>query len=662
MTGRQGPRRNAAAVWIAGSFATAVLLAVAGVALSGAAQERVLGDPGAVARWGLPAVLAVHHLALAAVVGALVFAATIVPRRIHSNKHHQPGTTRRSGDADHPAFLRAITVASVAAVVWVPAAAVVLLLTYADIAGSPLSAAPSFTAQLGVFVTDIATGRARLVILIIAVLISMLVLVVRSSLGLLVLAGLCLASIIPATSAIGHAAGSTDHIGASNTLGLHIGAGTVWAGGIIVLAAIIPALAFPDPGSISGKSSPADTATIMARFSVLAGLAFALVVATGAISSLYRIESIGNLLSPYGLLLVSKTAATLLLGLLGLFHRRRIIPQLAGATGQPRLLWQILIVELFLMGGAAGLAVALARSPSPVPLEPDPTSTPAQLLTGYLLPPAPDGFAWLSQWRPDWLWITAAVFAALAYAWAYLASRRKGAGWPRKPLLSWISALILLTFITSGPPAVYAPVLLTAHTASMVTLVFAVPVLLLAGTPLRLILSVLPARTDGSSGAQKIVLSIARAATKPGPVLYGLALGSVIILFYLTPAFALSLSEHVAHETVLILFLTLGLLFINAVYIRESPGFRGPQVVSVSVALSGIAAVGLGFLRPAGIEQDWFTGLGRVWGPSTAADQQQAGIILLSACALTAVAFVVSRSVKPGSGRRNTLPTTSRRH
>ncbi|WP_171908898.1 cytochrome c oxidase assembly protein [Pseudarthrobacter chlorophenolicus] len=599
------------------------MTAVAGVMYSGAARERVLSDPGIIVRWGLAPVLVLHHLALAAVVGSLIFTAVILPRKPEPDQG--------------PAFGRALTVALWAAAVWVLAALAVLVLTYADVAGIPLSAGADFADQLGLFVTGVGVGRARLTILFIAVLVSMLVVAVRSAAGLLSAAVLALSSIVPATAAIGHASGGVDHIGASNALGLHVGAGTVWVGGILVLACIIPAL-----GTADADGSTAQT--VLSRFSALAGLAFALVLITGTISAIYRLGGIGGLLSPYGGLLLLKTAATLLLGAIGLLHRCWIIPRLTTTHRRSRLLWRVLILELVIMGAVMGLAVALSRSPSPVPLEPDPKATPAQILTGYLLPPELTASAWLTQWRPDWLWITAAILAALFYGWAYSRARCSHDPWPRHRLFSWFSALILLTFITSGFPAVYGPVLLSVHATATMALAYAVPWLLVASRPLRLALTVLPAREDGSTGARESVLWLQNTAIASGPLFSGLVLGSVTILFYLTPALRLSLAEHVVHEFGLILFLALGILLANALQEGgEEPEHLRHRLAGLTAGLAGIGAIGVRFLNPDVIEQEWFSGLGRVWGPVPAADQHNAGIILLSSCVLSAVLVIRSR-------------------
>mgnify|MGYP003431779010 CR=1 FL=1 len=62
--------------------------------------------------------------------------------------------------AEHPAFTRALAVAAAAGAVWTLSAIAVLVLTYSDVAGQPVSGDAEFTKALVYFMTDIETGRA----------------------------------------------------------------------------------------------------------------------------------------------------------------------------------------------------------------------------------------------------------------------------------------------------------------------------------------------------------------------------------------------------------------------------------------------------------------------------------------------------------------------
>ena len=137
------------------------------------------------------------------------------------------------------------------------------------------------------------------------------------------------------------------------------------------------------------------------------------------INSSIRLTSWADLFgSAYGQLILAKTAATLVLGGIGLMHRRWVIPQLGSrARGRSarRVLWQLVVVELLIMGATSGIAVALGRSAPPQGETLAPDASPAFILSGYELPPELTPERWLTEWRLDWLWVAVAVFGLVAY-------------------------------------------------------------------------------------------------------------------------------------------------------------------------------------------------------------------------------------------------------
>ncbi|MFP3632087.1 CopD family protein, partial [Burkholderia sp. SIMBA_045] len=91
-----------------------------------------------------------------------------------------------------------------------------------------------------------------------------------------------------------------------------------------------------------------------------AGFAFVLVFGSGVINAAIRVTSFGDLFgSAYGQIIVAKTLATLVLGGIGFMHRKWVIPQLSksGSLSARRVLWQLVLVELLVMGATSGLAV-----------------------------------------------------------------------------------------------------------------------------------------------------------------------------------------------------------------------------------------------------------------------------------------------------------------
>ena len=109
--------------WLYAGLAALFLGLVAALLFSGAAAAREVSDPGALVRWGLPVADVVGNLTAPATFGLLLLAAFLAPERTH--------TDRRA---------TAIRWASGTAVVWFVASLLEVVLTYADLAGTPLTA------------------------------------------------------------------------------------------------------------------------------------------------------------------------------------------------------------------------------------------------------------------------------------------------------------------------------------------------------------------------------------------------------------------------------------------------------------------------------------------------------------------------------------------
>ena len=174
------------------------------------------------------------------------------------------------------------------------------------------------------------------------------------------------------------------------------------------------------------------TEPTLRRFSSLAGFAFLLVFASGVINASVRVTSWADLFgSAYGQLILAKSAATLVLGGIGFMHRQWVIPQLgsqgAGLSSR-RVLWQLVLMELLIMGATSGIAVALGRSAPPEPTTFAPDASPAFILSGYELPPELTPERWLTEWRLDWLWVAVAVFGLVSYFLGV--AKCRGAGTP----------------------------------------------------------------------------------------------------------------------------------------------------------------------------------------------------------------------------------------
>ena len=101
--------------WVGVAVVIIGLAVVSSTAYTGTVANRDTMHPGDVVLWSLPIVSALHHFALAIVIGCLLFAAAVLPPRV---THASAATTDVPDAAEHPAFRRVMTVASAAAVVW----------------------------------------------------------------------------------------------------------------------------------------------------------------------------------------------------------------------------------------------------------------------------------------------------------------------------------------------------------------------------------------------------------------------------------------------------------------------------------------------------------------------------------------------------------------
>lgn len=610
--------------WLAVVIVLAVCTVLVASAVGRAGLPTLMRDPGAIVRWGYGVAKTVQNIAVASTIGALIFAAFIVPpsRQGKVNKG-AVGVALGANGREHPAFTRVMVLATASSLLWTLSALAVLIFSFADIAGVPLSGSSEFASKLASYVTEIPTGTAWLLVVIIAAVVATLTFGTRSVAALSVAAGLAMMGLLPVVL-IGHAAGGSDHEQAVNSLGLHLLGVSLWFGGLIAL-------------TVAGGALGNEKARVVMRYSTMAGFAFAMVVASGIINALIRIDVPAGLASAYGLILLLKTAATIVLGVAGFLHRKWIIPALVSTKHNgrtQRLFWRLVVVELLIMGAVSGLAAGLSRTPPGVETI-SPALSPAEVLTGYRLPPELSVGNWFLVWRPDWLWIALAILSAYLYLRAIRTLRLRGDSWSWARSLSWLVGMGMLVFFTSGGPAVYGRVLFSAHLLDHLVLTMVVPVLLVLGSPLALALRVLEPRIDDSMGPRELIAVVTKSrlwtmATHPGAA-SAVMIGS-LVFFYYSDAFGFALRQHVGHELMNAYFVAVGCLFAQSM-LGTSTSLR-PQAsywARVLLLLAVVAALGamgtaLSFSTSL-MEPEWFLGMGRNWGIAPLADQRSAGAV-----------------------------------
>ena len=593
------PIRSPRNLVIAGSISLALLVlgAVAGLAFSGAAAPLLLADPGPIVRWGLPVLRGLTDISTAVTIGSLAMAVFA-----SANGSWQ--------------LRRLLDIAGGSAALWAISGAVTTVMTYLSVTGTGFSAAKSFGDGLWLFISGIQLGQNLALNVAAGALVALLAFTINRVVPALFVMALAFIGLIPLAIS-GHAAGTQGHAMAVNSLGLHLVGVSVWVGGLIATTAV-------------RSKDQASNLILARRYSDLALFAYIVVAASGIGAATVRLSSWNQLFTAYGELILAKSAILLIVGAMGAYYRRRLLPKAGLAKG----FWSLVGLELGLMGLAMGLATALAHTAPPANNVDLSNPTPAQILTGEKLPPELTAARWLTEWKPDLIWLTVAGFGVALYLIGVWRLHRRGDAWNPARTLSWISGMVLLTWITSGAMNVYEEYLFSVHMIAHMMLTMAVPLLLVPGAPVTLLSRAVVKRDDQTNGVREWVLWAVHtpyARFVSHPLVAALNFASSLVVFYYTPLFSFATRNHIGHEWMVVHFVITGYLFVQAL-VGIDPG---PKPMNYPVRLMILlgtltfhALFGLSLMMGDGLLlADWFGAMGRTWGQTPIADQQNGGAI-----------------------------------
>ncbi|MCR2808359.1 MULTISPECIES: bifunctional copper resistance protein CopD/cytochrome c oxidase assembly protein [unclassified Microbacterium] len=591
-----------------------------GLIVGGGAAPFAIGDPGPLVRWGLPAATLVVNLCAAGMVGALVTALFAL----------------KAGERE---FDAALDLASVSAAIFTVAAASTGFLTFVNTFNPAWGLGPEFGAQLGRFLIETEAGRTWLITAIAGAAITVLTFAVRSWTPTLFVAILAIAALVPMGTQ-GHSGEEANHSAAVMALVLHIIAAAVWLGGLLLMVVIRP---------LTDRQTLADA---MARYSTFALAAFVVVAISGTVRAVIGVGAWQNLASPYGVILLAKVGALLVLGILGAWYRKRLIGRMREDPAS-RHFWGLIALELAFMGLASGAAVALARTAPPTTSNLPAVRTPAEILAGSPLPPELTLDRWLTSWNLDLLWAFAAGFGIFLYVAGALRLRRRGDGWPIYRTVLWITGLVLLFWVTCGPINAYGEYLFSVHMVGHMLLTMAIPVLLVAGAPVTLAARAIRKRDDGTRGGREWILwavhtPVARVLTHPF-VAAGLFVGSLWV-FYFTDLFRWSLYDHLGHEWMTAHFLITGYLFVLSLIGIDPVAYRLPyagRLVTLIAVMAIHAFFGIAIMMQSGLMvAEWFGAMGRTWGASPLEDQYIGGGVAWSIGELPTLILAITVAIQ----------------
>ncbi len=586
-------------------LATTLAALLLGLWIGGAADPRILQDPGAVVRYGLPAARTLVNLSMAVLIGSLAMAIwAFAPER--------------------PEWRTALDLAAASAAVLTVASAATILFTFLDVTGQPFSGDSGFGAQLAQFVTTIELGRLWLIELLIAAVTTVLCFAVRDRRWVLLALVAALATAVPLAQQ-GHAAGSSGHGQAVNALLVHLIGASVWLGGLVALVFVARGL--------DRRRLP----ILVARYSTFALLAFVGVAASGVVSAWLRIGSFAQLFgSGYGVIVLLKTAAIVLLGILGVAWRRAAIPRLGG-PGSTRVFAWLVLAELAVMGLASGLAGALGRTATPASIAEATKpagvgSTPAEVLTGDPLPGPIAPLSYFTDWKFDLAWTLVCVFGAILYVGGVIRLRRRGDRWPVGRTIAWLLGLAMLFYTTNGVLNVYEAYLFSQHMLAHMMLTMLIPLVLVLGAPVTLALRATARRDDGSWGGREWILWAVQ--TPYSKVITHPAVAAVVFagslwVFYFSGLFRWSMVDHLGHQWMIVHFLISGYLFALSMVGIDPVPYRFPyplRLVTLFATMAAHAFFGVTMMTGDGLMlADWFGAMGRTWGATPLEDQRTGG-------------------------------------
>ena len=213
---------------------------------------------------------------------------------------------------------------------------------------------PTLWSQFTAYVWTLETLRVAIISALVAAAATTVAAMSLQRKGIATAAFLAVGALLPLALA-GHAAGTTDHETAVNTIAAHLVGASLWVGGLLAVVLLRPAL---------GRHLP----VVVGRYSTMALWCFVAVAVSGVVSAVIRLGGIGdlgNLATAYGALVLVKTTCLVVLGLLGWQQRRRVVGRMNDGSPGRGLFLRFAVAELVVMGVAVGFATALARTPTP---------------------------------------------------------------------------------------------------------------------------------------------------------------------------------------------------------------------------------------------------------------------------------------------------------
>jgi len=590
----------------------AILTAVALLSLTA-------GDSGLVNVYGLTVTRVLAEIGSVLTVGSLLFAAFMV-------------APKKSGVLEVGAYA-ALRTASWAAVLWFFAALVSVVFNEADAINKPVGEVLR-SDLLFTLVGELEQPKAWLVTAFIALVVAAASRFAVSWGWTATLFALALFGTLP-VPVTGHSSAGGQHDLATNSLLFHLVAVSLWVGGLVAL------LVFGRRVTTGPELRLAAT-----RFSATALVCWIVMAASGVLNAWVRLPVSDLFTTSYGLLVVAKIAALVVLGGFGYLQRKKGVQAITDG-GTSGALVRLAAVEIVVMFLTIGIAAALSRTPPPgVGEVPDAVA----LQLGYTLDGAPTLLRLLTAWRFDIIFGTLAIALAVLYLLGVRRLKARGDAWPVGRTIAWLLGCLTIVIATSSGFGRYAPGMFSIHMETHMMLSMLAPVFLVLGGAVTLALRALPvAGKDGPPGPREWLLAIVRSPvsrflTHPVVALV-LFVGSFYVLYF-SGLFDVALDKHWAHLLMNAHFLLVGYIFYWPVIGIDPAPRRLPHLARLGMVFASLpfhAFFGVILMSMTTvIGERFYQGLGLSWANDLLGDQQLGGGIAWAAGELPLVIVLIA--------------------
>ena len=407
-----------------------------------------------------------------------------------------------------------------------------------------------------------------------------------------------------------HASSAGNHGLAIGSLIFHVGAVSLWVGGIIGLLVI----------------SPLERAASISRFSVLALWAAIIVGISGIANAWTRLNFWAGWQSRYGLLVIIKAALFLILVAIGAKHRRHIAAKIEGSQQ----VFRLLANESVVMIAAVAIGGWLSTTLPPISAAGiKGASDPSIGITGISMPKAPTFWRVLTAYSPDGTILGFLLLITALYIYGVVTLTRRGDKWPVGRTTALAVAVGLVDFATSGGIGVYAHFAFSYHMLAHMILGMIAPIGFVLAAPVTLALRTLPqGRTSQERGIRGTFITVIHSRYSviiTNPVIaLGLFDGSLFLL-YMTPLFGKLMYSHSGHILMNMHFLLAGYLFFYVIVGIDPNPRKIPHIVRIIVlfaAMSIHAFFSIALLSTTTLtDGGYFASLNSPWNTNLLADQ-----------------------------------------